>query len=135
VKLAGDTGGNVAIRCFFSYDISALAGKNIDSAKLSFTTNSIVRNPFGNLGVLWIGRVNYGVGALHPAAFSMAGFPFTSVGAPPGELDVTASMKAAVLAADPRFQVGLHYVNETNSDNLADYINFSNAVLTVIYND
>jgi len=135
VKFAGDTSGNVAIRCYFSYDISSLAGKDIDSAKLTFTTNNIVRNPFGNLGVLWIAKVNYGIGPLQAADYSIAGSPFTSVGAPPAEVIVTSSVKSAALAGDPRFQVRLHYASETNNDNLADYINFNSAILTVTYTD
>ncbi len=135
VKFAGDTSGNVGIRCYFSYDIASLAGKNVDSAKLTFSTNNIVRNPFGNLGVLWIARVNYGAGPLQAADYGITGSPFTSVGAPPVEVNVTALVKNAALAADPRFQVRLHYASETNNDNLADYINFSNAVLTVTYTD
>ena len=135
-KFVGDTSGDIAIRCYFSYDISALAGKEVTNAKLNFSVNNIVRDPFGHLGGLWVGKVNYGVGPLHAADYNLASAPFTAAfGAPPAEVNVTTNVKNAALAGDPRFQVRLHFASETNGDNLADYVNFSNAVMTVTYND
>jgi hypothetical protein len=122
VKFAGDTSGNMSMRCFFSYDISALSGKSIESARLAFSTNSIVRNPFGSLGSLSIGRVDYGAGTLDSSDYGISGTPLASVTAPPGELDVSTYVQYAALTAESRFQVRLQYTNETNGDGLADYI-------------
>jgi hypothetical protein len=135
VKTAGDTSGNVAMRCYFSYDLTALAGKNVDSAKLVFTTNSIVRNPFGNLGALGIGKVDYGARPLVATDYGLAGTGLVAAAAPPAEVNVTTSVKNALLAGDTRYHVQLKFAIETNNDNLADYIDFSNAVLTVSYTD
>lgn len=135
-KFAGDTSTNSSIRCYFSYDISALAGKEVTNAKLNFSVNNVVRNPFGNLGGLWVSKVNYGIGPLQAADYNIAGSPFTgSFAAPPGEINITGYVKNAVLASDQRFQIRLHYTTETNNDNLADYINLSNVLLTITYND
>jgi len=135
-KFVGDTSANSAIRCYFSYDISALAGKDVTSAKLNFTVNNIVRDPFAHLGGLWVGKVNYGIGALQASDYSIASSPFTSaLASPPVEMNITSSVKSAVLASNQRYQVRLHFATETNNDNLADYINFSNALLTITYND
>ncbi|MDD5312756.1 MAG: hypothetical protein PHO26_06960 [Dehalococcoidia bacterium] len=135
-KFVGDTSANSSIRCYFSYDISALAGKDVTSAKLNFTVNNIVRDPFAHLGGLWVGKVSYGIGPLQASDYSIASSPFTSaLASPPVEMNITSSVKSAVLASNQRYQVRLHFATETNSDNLADYINFSNALLTITYND
>ena len=135
-KFVGDTSGNVAIRCFFSYDIAVLAGKDVTDAKLKLSVNSFVRDPFGHLGGLYVAKVNYGVGPLQAADYGLMGVAFApATGSVPAEVDVTTIVKNMVIAGESRFQTRLSFTSETNGDNLADYINFSNAVLTVTYND
>jgi hypothetical protein len=136
VRFAGDTGTNAGIRCYFSFDISGLAGKNVTGAKLTFPVTSIVRDPFGNLAGLWVAKVDYGVGALQASDFNLVGTPFAGVfSSVPAEVNVTSYVKSAILAGDPRFQTRLHFNMTTNNDSLADYVNFGNAVLTITYND
>jgi hypothetical protein len=135
-KLAGDNSDNTAIRCYCSYDISGLTGKNVTSAVLKFNVNNIVRDPFGHLGGLWVARVNYGAGALVAADYQLAGTPFTAAfTSVPTDINVTSYIQNAVLAGDLRFQTRLHFASETNNDNLADYISFTNATLTVTYSE
>ena len=135
-KSAGDTSGNVAIRCYFSYDLSGLAGKEVTNARLNLAVNSLVRDPFGHLGGLWVAKVNYGLGALQAADYNLIGVALApAFGAVPGEIEVTSIVKGAVLGGTPRFQTRVSFASETNGDNLADYVNFSNAVMTITYND
>jgi hypothetical protein len=133
-KLAGDNSNNTAIRCYYSYDISELAGKNVTSAVLKFTVNNIVRDPFGHLGGLWVSRVNYGVGELVAADYQLAGTAFAAAfSAIPLDINVTPYVQNAALVGDLRFQTRLYFASETNNDNLADYISFTNAILTITY--
>ncbi|MCX6010434.1 MAG: PKD domain-containing protein, partial [Chloroflexi bacterium] len=62
---AGDDAQNVGYRAFWSFDISSLANKNIQSASLKFTTESIAGDPFSyappsGLGGLWLWHDTYG---------------------------------------------------------------------------
>jgi hypothetical protein len=135
--LAGDTGDNKGVRAYFSYDISSLAGKNVTSAKLTFVTQSIVGNPWPDLVGLWIGKVNYGIGALQSSDYNLVSSPLVAsyLPAPPGTIDVTPAVHSAASAGNPRFQVRAHFAKEFTSDGAADYIMFSttNTTLTITY--
>jgi hypothetical protein len=133
--LAGDAGDNTGIRAYFSFDISSLAGKNVTNATLTFTTQNVVRNPWANLTGLWIGTVNYGIGPLQNADYIIASNPLVGswLTSAPGTINVTSTVHAAAAASSPRFQVRAHFASTTNNDNLADYIMWSNATLTVTY--
>jgi hypothetical protein len=134
--VAGDASDNTGIRAYFSYNISSLAGKDVSNAKLTFVTANIVGNPFVDLTGLWIGTVNYGVGPLQSADYNLSSSPLvgSQFHAPPATIDVTAAVQSAVSAGNPRFQVRGHFATViSNNDNLADYIMFSNATLTITY--
>ena len=133
--LAGDTSGDDSIRAYFSFNISGLAGKNVTNARLAFTTQNIVRNPWPDLVGLWIGTVNYGIGPLQAADYNLSSSPLVGsyLNAPPGIIDVTSAVHSAAAAGSPRFQVRTHFTKATDSDHLADYIMWSNATLTVTY--
>ncbi len=131
--VAGDTGSDTTIRAYFSFDISSLSGKTISKAVLKFKTQDIVRKPWPDLTKLWVGVVNYGVGPLQSSDYGLSSSPISSFTAPPGDVDVTAAVQAAVNAGKPRFQIRNHFSKFTDSDGLADYIKWSNATLTISY--
>ncbi len=132
--LAGDNASNKPIRAYYSYDISSLAGKEITSASVSFITQTILNNPWPDLTGLWVAQVNY-TGPLEAGYYSLSGTPVTGsyLSNAPGTMNVTSQVASAAGSSANRFQLRLHFSKETDGDNSADYIMFSNATLKVTY--
>lgn len=134
--LAGDTGTNKTSYAYFSFDITGLAGAEVIDARLTFTTMNIVRDPWPDLVTLGIYVYYYGPRPLRPEDFTFVGPALVEgLTSPPGEVDATGPVQGAVTAGNPRFQVRLNFVRMTDSDDLADYIMWSTATLTVTYID
>ena len=133
--VAGDSSANKPSRAFVSFNISSLAGKDVDSAELLSETG-IVGTPWADLGMLGIYRVNYGPHALTPGDYSIAG-PGIAVGLPQAALsvpiDVTAAVRGAVASHDSRFQIRLNFDRATDSDGHADNCGWVKADLKVTY--
>jgi hypothetical protein len=133
--LAGDAGDDTGIRAYFSFNIASLAGKNVTNAKLTFTTQNIVSNPWPDLIGLWVGTVEYGIGPLQSSDYNLASTPLIGswLTSPPVTIDATSAVHSAVGAGKSRFQVRAHFAKATDSDHVADYIMWSTATLTVTY--
>ena len=136
---AGDDALNVGYRAFWSFDISSVALKNIQSAKLKFTTGNILGFPFAynmppsGLGGLWLWKSTYGSSL---PVFGSVGSKLMNTGLsyePPTEVDVTMYLKQLSTYAIPRFQVEAVFTKVSNGNNLADMIEWSSAVLEVTY--
>jgi hypothetical protein len=135
-KLSGDNAGNGTIWAYFSFDITGLAGADVTDARLTFTTMNIVHNPWPDLVTLGIYVYDYGPRPLRPDDFTFVGPAIVEgLTSPPGEVDATGQVQGAVAAGNPRFQVRLNFVRTTDSDDLADYIMWNTATLTVTYMD
>jgi hypothetical protein len=135
----GDNASNVAVRPYFSYDITELEGAEIKEAKITFTIKGIVgQGPFIFVPCgLFVESVFYGARPLKPADYhtvlafgQLASYPSS----PPTEIDVRALLVSYLEALRARFQVRM-YLKDVghNYNSQADYIEFSKAELTVTY--
>ena len=136
---AGDDDKNIGYRAFWSFDTFSLAGKNIQNATLKLTTRTVVGDPFAsppNLGGLRFWKVTYG-DAL--PSFNYSGSNLINVPVqtkPPTSLDVTQEIENVAAAAVNRFQVEALFPNSwSNGDGVAQFIEWSDAVLEVTYSE
>jgi hypothetical protein len=137
--MAGDDDKDIGYHAFWSFDVWSLAGKNIQNATLRLSTRSIVGDPFSSvtgLGGLRFWKVTYGD--------KLPNFDFTGsnlIHVPvqttaPTSIDVTQEIANVAAAAATRFQVEALFPNRTtNGNNMAEFIQWSDAVLEVTYSE
>ena len=139
VTKAGDDGQNVGYRAFWSFDIVSLAGKDIKSANLKFTTKNITGNPFAynmppsGLGGLWLWKDIY---SSKLPAFGIQGAKLMNTGLmyePPSVVDVTTEVKLPAEYNNGRFQVEALFNKVSNGNVAPDMIEWSSVVLEVTY--
>ena len=133
--VAGDSSSNKPSRAYLSFNISSLAGKDIDKAELLCETG-IAGNPWPDLGTLGIYRVSYGPHPLTASDYSITG-PGIVVNLPQaavyGPINITSAVRSAVASHDSRFQVRLNFVKASDNDNKADNCGWVKADLKVTY--
>jgi len=136
---AGDDDKDIGYRACWSFDTFSLAGKNIQNATLRLTTKVVVGDPFSNppnLGGLRFCKVSYGDTL---PSFSYSGSNLINVPVqtrPPTTLDVTQEIENVAAAAVNRFQVEALFPDRiTNGDSVAQFIEWSDAVLEVTYSE
>jgi hypothetical protein len=136
---AGDDANNVGYRAFWSFDISSLADKDIQSAELKFTTGRISGYPFAynmpplGLGGMWLWKDTYGSSL---PAFDYVGAEIIGTGLTydaPSVVDVTTDLKLPANFANRRFQVEALFNKVSNGNNFTDMIEWSSVVLEVTY--
>jgi len=136
---AGDDALNVGYRAFWSFDTSSLAGKDIKSARLNFTTGSISGYPLAynmppsGLGGLLLWKDTYGS---QLPAFGYVGAKLIGTGLiyePPTSVDVTTHIKQIAAYGVSRFQVEALFTKVSNGNITADMIEWSSVVLEVTY--
>jgi hypothetical protein len=136
---AGDDDKNVGYRAFWSFDVFSLAGKNIQNATLKLTTKTVVGDPFSsppNLGGMRFWKVTYGdkLPSFSYSGSNLVNIPVQTT--PPSSLDVTQEIANVAAAAANRFQVEALFPNrESNGDNTAQFIEWSDVVLEVTYSE
>jgi hypothetical protein len=136
--MAGDDDKNIGYHAFWSFNVWNLAGKNIQNATLRLTTRSIAGDPFPSstgLAGLRFWKVSYGDKLPN---FNFTGSNLINVTLQtrqPTALDVTQEIANAAAAASTRFQVEALFMKVTNGNNVAEFIEWSEAVLEVTYSD
>jgi Bacterial Ig domain len=136
---AGDDDKDVGYYAFWSFDTFSLAGKNIQNASLKLTTKTVVGDPFSsppNLGGLRFWKVTYGDKLPSPrySGSNLINVPIQTK--PPTSLDVTQEIENVAAAAVNRFQVEALFPDRiTNGDHVAQFIEWSDAVLEVTYSE
>jgi hypothetical protein len=137
--IAGDNEKNVGYRAFWSYDVFSLAGKNIENATLKLNTKYVIGDPFSSvtgLGGLRFSKVTYGD--------KLPNFDFTHSNlinvplqaSPPTAIDVTQEVTNVAAGAINLFQVEALFEKKiTNGNNIAEYIEWSDAVLEVTFSE
>lgn len=136
--VAGDTAQALGLRAFWSFDISDLAGKDIQNASLKFTTGNISGNPFAyapptGLGGLWLWQDTYGNTL---PVYGYVGSKLIGTGLmyePPSVVDVSTQLKLLSSHGVNRFQVEALFTRSSNSDSTANYVEWSSVVLEVTY--
>lgn len=136
---AGDDALNVGYRAFWSFDISSLADKDIQSASLKFTTGSISGNPFAynmppsGLGGLWLWKDTYGSSLPNFGYTGTKLFNTFLIYEPPTVVDVTKEVKLPASFWNNRFQVEALFNKVSNGNATPDMIEWSSVVLEVTY--
>ncbi len=136
---AGDDEKNIGYRAFFSYNIFPLLGMEIKQAKLKFIDGRVVGDdpfdPVTGVGGFQVMRISYGTTL--PKFGTVDGSPFQRSEAylnkPIVEVDVTPELITAVDNRLERFQAEAAFMKRSfNGNNVAQYIQWSDAVLEVI---
>lgn len=135
---AGDDANNVGYHAFWSFDVYSLAGKYVQNATVKFTTSSVVGDPFSSptgLGGLRFWKVVYGDKL---PSYDFTGSDLIQVPlqtSAPTSIDVTQELINVAAAASTRFQLEGRFLKTTNGDNMAEFIQWSDAVLEVTYSE
>jgi hypothetical protein len=133
----GDTDNDVAIRSYFSFDISGLTGAEIKEATLSFTVKETVNNPWFIPPFLHVEPVRYGEKAPEPGDFEAIKATGAELGKynsePPGEIDIRFPIDQAILGSKTRYQVMLRMASLSNYDGQVDHIEFSAAKIEITF--
>jgi hypothetical protein len=136
--MAGDDDKDIGYHAFWSFDVWSLAGKNIQNATLRLSTRSIVGDPFSSvtgLAGLRFWKVSYG-DKLPKFAFTGSNLiNVTLQTRQPTSLDVTQEIANSAAAASTRFQVEALFMKTTNGNHVAEFIEWSDAVLEVTYSE
>jgi hypothetical protein len=136
--LAGDDDKNIGYHAYWSYDVFSLAGKNIQNATLRFTTRSVVGDPFSSvtgLAGLRFWKVTYGdkLPSFAYTGSNLIRVPVQTTA--PTAIDVTQEIANVAAGAITRFQVEALFLKTTNGNNVAEFIEWSDAVLEVTYSE
>ncbi len=134
----GDDSTNQALRAFFAFDLSSLAGAEIVEAQLDLSDYEMTGGPFEWLHPLYVEEVDWG-STLDAADFD-AGVAATlatmsdSVGLN-SPFDVTGRVAARVAEGKDSFRIRLRFEAATNGDGFNDSVNWAGrtAQLTVRY--
>ncbi|MEJ2738408.1 MAG: hypothetical protein P8105_00945 [Dehalococcoidia bacterium] len=128
--VAGDDASNRSIWAYFSFNTSALAGKEITKAELVYTPTSFHGHAWSDLVSLGIYQVDHGARPLQGSDFTFVG-PTIKEGISQIQtllpVDVTSQMQSIATAGEPRFQVRLNFVRMTDSDGQADDTGWTSA--------
>jgi len=136
----GDNGsGNLEVRGFISFDISELAGSQIESAKITGDADRVSGTPFEAYGPLIIKAVYWGARALQPADFNLDGIEITNnsaknFGKSPAVLKD--DLQNVVNSGINRYQLCFYFeMPQADGDGQADSISYflEDIVLTVTY--
>jgi hypothetical protein len=139
ITKAGDDNNDLGYRACWSFDVFSLASKNIENAKIKLTTKVVVGDPFSSvtgLGGLRFWKVSYGSDL---PSFAFSGSSLINVPlytSPPATIDVTQEIANVAAAGINRFQVEALFQNRvTNGNHVAEFIEWSDAVLEVTFSE
>ena len=125
----GDNGAeNQEVRGFVSFDISALAGSTVESAKISGTADRVSGTPFAAYGPLIIKAVYWGARVITPADYDLGGVEITNIskqnfGKSPDVLK--SDLQNAVNSGSNRYQLCFYFeMDGTDGDGEADSITY-----------
>jgi hypothetical protein len=132
--LAGDTSTNFIARGFMSFDISSLSGKTITGATLNLGSCSAMQNPYGSLGGIWVGELQYPL-PLDQSDYDVAGTAIQLLNAQPGSIDVKTYVQGRVSESKARFQIRMQPADTSDMDGQADYLtcNAGSVTLSITY--
>lgn len=140
--ITGDSSTNFGLQLFLAFDISGIPGNaTITEVKFDLSNSTVFGNPFSYLGCLKVYSVNYVV----PPAPTSGDFVFGSapgsedhswcsavdITTPLADNDFRVALQAKVGTARLRYR--LQFNTQTNSDNNADAVGFSQVKLIVTY--
>ena len=136
---AGDTVDNETMRAFFSFDLSDVADSDVSEATVRFTHAATVGDPFyqpTGLGGVRVFVVRYEEGGLADLYTDPRNELTERVlMESPTEFDIAKFVQriGEGSAYSDRMQFMMRFQKETNNDNVTDYMEWSQAVVTVTY--
>lgn len=139
VTKAGDDNNDLGYRACWSFDAFSLAGKTIQNASLRLTTRSVVGDPFSSvtgLAGLRFWKVSYGseLPSFNYIGSNLINSPLQT--SAPTAVDVTQEVANVAAAGINKFQVEALFPNKvTNGNHVAEFIEWSDAVLEVTYSE
>ncbi|MDD5312110.1 MAG: hypothetical protein PHO26_03610 [Dehalococcoidia bacterium] len=133
----GDDEKGTGYRCFFSFNIFGLNGTEVRDAKVRFSSARVTGDPFApvtGLNGLRFWKIRYGAGLpdfnFIGEALDRASALFTSA---PSQIDVTPEIVNLVASGAERFQLEALFDKMTNGNSIAQYVEYSDAVLEVTF--
>jgi hypothetical protein len=136
VTKAGDDSNDLGYRACWSFDVFSLAGKEIQTATLKLTTKYVVGDPFSSvtgLAGLRFWKVSYSDELPSPKYTGSNLINVPLLASPPAELDVTQEIANIAAAGINKFQVEALFMKVTNGNHVAEFIEWSDAVLQVTF--
>ncbi len=111
---AGVDGSNHSHRALFSFDLSGLAGRTIDSANLNIGTTTVQGHPF-NLGSLVVESVEFSPPVVG-TDYDLVGPAVLSIGSgPAGQYGIVSPVQSALATGRSRLQLRFRFGKETSS--------------------
>jgi uncharacterized protein YraI len=135
---AGDDSANLALRAFFAFDLSSLAGAKILEARLDLSGYTLSGNPFDGLRLrpLYVEDVDWG-STLEAADYGAAAAAnLATINDAVGlnnPMDVSGRVAARLAEGSNSFRIRLRFATATNSNGADDRVNWSTARLIVRY--
>ena len=138
VTKAGDDSNDHGYRACWSYDVFSLAGKDIQNATLKLSKSYVVGDPFSSvtgLAGLRFWKVSYGNELPSPTytGSNLINVPLQSKA--PTAIDVTQEVANVAAGGLTKFQVEALFMKTTNGNHVAEFIEWSDAVLEVTYSE
>jgi hypothetical protein len=124
----GDDNTNQALRAFFAFDLSSLAGAHITQAQLDLSDYALSGNPFEWLRPLYVEEVNWGP-TLDAADYgAAAGANLATLNDGEGldnPIDVTGRVTSRIAGGGNSFGIRLRFETATNDDGANDSVNWA----------
>ncbi len=129
----GVDGSNASHRAFFSFDLSGLQGKTVDSANLNIAAPASQGNPF-SLGALIVESVDYAPPVVG-TDYDLAGSPVLNITTgPAGQYGIVGAAQNAASSSRNRLQLRFRFEKETSTTaNLLTWGNNNNVCITLAF--
>lgn len=139
--IAGDDNANTTYQAFIIFNISSLAGKQIQKAEILCTTSGATGKPWTDLNDMTVWLAYYGrPRPLMASDYATEGHLGTSQQTISSQAELSSpilinpgSFQNAVTSGLPRVQVRLSFKGATDHDNKADNVGLTKADLRVVY--
>jgi len=130
----GDDSTNQALRAFFAFDLSSLAGAKIVEARLDLSGYTLSGDPFEGLRPLYVEEVDWG-STLDAADFGAAtAANLATINDAVGlssPIDVSGRVTSRVAEGSNSFRIRLRFATATDNNGADDRVNWGTARLTV----
>jgi hypothetical protein len=124
--IIGDTSQDKAIRAFFSFDISSLAGKEVISAEMKFGQFKIYHDPYSIIEKIYLEAVYWGTDDIKSGDYDLSGYLLGEYDIPTficSSLELRNALNQAIDDGYYRFQVRLRHKGfQTNHNGIEDSI-------------
>jgi hypothetical protein len=138
-RYVGDSHTNTSTQAFISFDISAIPSDAVITKVTTKISNfNSSGDPFDDLGALFIFKDDFGsldasdyVGSVPSSGRLISWSSESSLGTEKADNDMVNALQTKV--GSSRFKVRFQFVNDTNNDNGADYLELVSIVIKVTY--